>query len=90
MDDPVRQAVTLLNPLSEDQKIMRTMMLPSLLQNISRNTSRQNNDIRLFEIGKIFHPVDDNPLPHEDIRVAGVISGRRYPGASLLHFGNVV
>ena len=88
VNDPFRLAVTLLNPLSEDQKIMRTMMLPSLLQNISRNTSRQNNDIRLFEIGKVFHPVDDTPLPHEEIRVAGVISGRRYPGASLLHFGN--
>ena len=87
-NDKIRQAVTLLNPLSEDQKIMRTLMLPSLLQNISRNTSRQNNDIRLFEIGKVFHPIADELLPHENMRVAGVISGRRYPGASLLHFGN--
>jgi len=87
-DDPVRQAVNLLNPLTEDQKIMRTMMLPSLLQNISRNTSRQSNDIRLFEIGKVFHPVEGEPLPQENMRVAGVLSGRRYPEASLLHFGN--
>jgi phenylalanyl-tRNA synthetase beta chain len=86
-NDPNRQAVALLNPLSEDQKIMRTMMLPSLLQNIARNTSRQNNDLRLFEIGKVFHPVADAPLPQENIRIAGVISGRRHPGASLLHFG---
>ncbi|MFC1827499.1 phenylalanine--tRNA ligase subunit beta [Thermodesulfobacteriota bacterium] len=85
-NDPTRKAVTLLNPLSEDQKIMRTMMLPSLLQNISRNTSRQNNDIRLFEIGKVFHPVADEPLPNENMRVAGVISGRRHPCSSLLHF----
>jgi phenylalanyl-tRNA synthetase beta chain len=85
-NDPIRNAVTLLNPLSEDQKIMRTMMLPSLLQNISRNTSRQNNDLRLFEIGKVFHPVADEPLPNENMRVAGVISGRQHPGSSLLHF----
>ncbi len=85
-NDPTRKAVTLLNPLSEDQKIMRTMMLPSLLQNLSRNTSRQNNDIRLFEIGKVFHPVADEPLPNENMRVAGVLSGRRHPGSSLLHF----
>ena len=85
-DDPVRNAVALLNPLSEDQKIMRTMMLPSLLQNISRNTSRQNNDIRLFEIGKVFHPVADEPLPNENMRLAGVLSGRQHPGSSLLHF----
>ncbi|UCD66081.1 MAG: phenylalanine--tRNA ligase subunit beta [Deltaproteobacteria bacterium] len=87
-NDPVRRAVALLNPLSEDQGIMRTLMLPSLLQNISRNTNRQNNDIKMFEIGKVFHPVEGEPLPDENMRVAGVISGRRYPGASLLHFGN--
>ena len=88
-NDPDRSAVTLLNPLSEEQKIMRTMILPSLLQNISRNTSRQSNDIRLFEIGKVFHPLADEPLPRENMRIAGVISGRRHPGASLLHFGTV-
>jgi len=88
-NDPVRNAVTLLNPLSEDQKIMRTMMLPGLLHNISRNTNRQSNDIRLFEIGKVFHPVVDESLPLENIRVAGVISGRRHPAASLMHFGSV-
>ena len=88
-NDPLRNAVTLLNPLSEEQKIMRTMMLPSLLQNISRNTSRQSNDIRLFEIGKVFHPLADEPLPRENMRVAGVISGRRHPGTSLLHFGTI-
>ena len=88
-NDTVRNAVTLLNPLSEEQKIMRTMILPSLLQNISRNTSRQSNDIRLFEVGKVFHPIADEPLPRENMRIAGVISGRRHPGASLLHFGTV-
>ncbi len=87
-DDPLRNAVVLLNPLSEDQKIMRTMMLPSLLQNISRNTSRQSNDIRLFEIGKVFHPVADEPLPRENVRMAGVLSGRRHPDSSFLHFGS--
>jgi phenylalanyl-tRNA synthetase beta chain len=86
-EDPNRTTVALLNPLSEDQKIMRTMMLPSLLQNIQRNTSRQNNDIQLFEIGKVFHPTAETDLPNENMRVAGVLSGRRYPGSSLLHYG---
>ena len=85
-NDPERKAVMLLNPLSEDQKIMRTMMLPGLLQNLSRNTNRQSNDIRLFEIGKVFHPVADELLPYENMRAAGLLSGRRYPGSSLLHF----
>jgi phenylalanyl-tRNA synthetase beta chain len=63
-------------------------MLPSLLQNISRNTSRQNNDLKMFEIGKVFHPIEGESLPDENMRIAGLISGRRYPGASPLHFGN--
>ncbi|KPJ99104.1 MAG: hypothetical protein AMJ60_06100 [Desulfobacterales bacterium SG8_35] len=86
-ENPLRNVVELLNPLSEEQKIMRTMMLPGLLQNIARNTSRQSNDIRLFEIGKVFHPIADAPLPRENMRIVGVVSGRRHPGSSLLHFG---
>ncbi len=86
-DDPNRQVVALLNPLSEDQNIMRTMMLPSLLQNIQRNTSRQNSDIRLFEIGKVFHPTAESELPNENMRLAGVMSGRRHPASSLLYYG---
>jgi phenylalanyl-tRNA synthetase beta chain len=87
-DDTLREAVVLLNPLSEDQNIMRTLLLPSLLQNIQRNTSRQNNDIRLFEIGKVFHPTDETTLPNENMRLAGVLSGRRNPASSLLHYGS--
>jgi phenylalanyl-tRNA synthetase beta chain len=87
-DDTLREAVALLNPLSEDQNIMRTLILPSLLQNIQRNTSRQNNDIRLFEIGKVFHPTGETILPNENMRLAGVLSGRRCPASSLLHYGS--
>jgi phenylalanyl-tRNA synthetase beta chain len=67
---------------------MRTLILPSLLQNIQRNTSRQNNDIRLFEIGKVFHPTGETTLPIENMRIAGVLSGRRNPVSSLLHYGS--
>ena len=87
-EDTLREAVALLNPLSEDQNIMRTLIVPSLLQNIQRNASRQNKDIRLFEIGKVFHPTGETTLPNENMRLAGVLSGRRYPASSLLHYGS--
>jgi phenylalanyl-tRNA synthetase beta chain len=89
-DDPLRKVVALLNPLSEDQNIMRTLLLPSILQNTQRNTSRQNNDIRLFEIGKVFHPTGETTLPIENMRLAGVLSGRRNPASSLLHYGSAM
>ena len=52
-DDPRREGLEILNPLSEDQAVMRTMLLPGLLNNIRTNISYQQHDIRLFEIGKI-------------------------------------
>jgi len=92
VDDPGRNAVQLLNPLTEDQNIMRTMLLPGLLENLKRNVNRQNNDIRLFEIGKTFHPVSgtsdpDASQPVEKTYLTAVLSGRRYPNSPMLHYG---
>jgi phenylalanyl-tRNA synthetase beta chain len=91
-DDPARQTVRLLNPLSEDQGIMRTMLLPGLLENVQRNVSFQTIDLKLFETGKVFLPEADAKKasvdqPVEATHVAGVLSGRRYPESALLHYG---
>jgi phenylalanyl-tRNA synthetase beta chain len=51
---PWREAVALMNPQSEEQGIMRTTMLPSLLSCAAGNLNRQNRDLRLFEVGKIY------------------------------------
>ena len=57
---PWRQAVTLLNPLSEEQKIMRTTVLPSMITRAVYNIHQQNrDDLRLFEIGKVYHTAKD-------------------------------
>lgn len=91
-DDPARNAVQLLNPLTEDQNIMRTMLLPGLLDNLKWNVNRQNNDIRLFEIGKTFHPVSgtsdpEASQPAEKTCLTAVLRGRRYPNSPMLHYG---
>ncbi len=85
--DELRKTVELLNPLSEDQSVMRTTLLSGLLDNVRHNVNRQNNDVRIFEIGKVFHPKKGEELPDEIIRLAAVFTGRRTPGSSLLHFG---
>ncbi|MBE9520023.1 MAG: phenylalanine--tRNA ligase subunit beta, partial [Proteobacteria bacterium] len=41
----------------------------------------------LFEIGKVFHPIAESELPNENMRLAGVMSGRRHPASSLLYYG---
>ncbi len=88
----LRQTVHLRNPLTEDQNIMRTTLLPGLLENIQRNVNRQNYDIRLFEIGKIFIPHTDDSSseqPKEPTHLTGVLSGRRLPNAPMLYFGSL-
>lgn len=85
-EDLRRQSVHLLNPLAEDQSVLRTTLLPGLLENLRRNVNHQNPDVRLFEIGKVFHPVESSQ-PHEPFRLAAIISGRRNPGAPVLHTG---
>lgn len=86
-NDPLRRTVSLLNPLAEDQSVMRTTLLPGLLENVRHNINRQCPDIRLFEIGKGFHPVQGRDLPEEKQCVTAVVSGKRNPGTAVLHFG---
>ncbi|MEJ2689596.1 MAG: phenylalanine--tRNA ligase subunit beta [Deltaproteobacteria bacterium] len=85
-DDPHRQVVRLLNPIAENQAIMRTMLLPGLLENVCHNINRQQTAVRLFEIGKVFQPAGE-AQPREAFSLCAVLSGARYPGAAELHFG---
>ncbi|MBO8142192.1 MAG: phenylalanine--tRNA ligase subunit beta [Firmicutes bacterium] len=72
-DDPRRQAITLRNPLSEEQSVMRTSLWGGLLETAARNRARQVRSVHLFEIGAVYHPREDGDgLPHEP-RKAGIL-----------------
>ncbi len=73
--DALRQAIRLHNPLSEDQSIMRTTLLPSLLANAQHNRNHQINDVQFFEFSKVFIPTEAGEFPNEPERVAGIIAG---------------
>lgn len=65
-DSSLRDVVVIKNPLGEDYSIMRTTTIPSMMESLSRNYSRSNDYVRLFEIGKIYIPGDDSSkLPDE-------------------------
>ncbi len=87
-NDTRRKVTRLLNPLTEDQSVMRTMILPGLLENIRHNINHQTPDISLFEIGKIFIQHESNVQPEERIQLCAVMSGRRNPGALPLYFSD--
>ncbi|MBB5873184.1 phenylalanyl-tRNA synthetase beta chain [Allocatelliglobosispora scoriae] len=56
-------AVRLANPISEEEPLMRTSLLPPLLGALKRNLGRGQRDIALFEQGLVFHAVDAGPPP---------------------------
>ena len=53
-DDPRRDSLKILNPLGEDTSIMRTTILPSMLEILTRNYNYRNKEAALYEIGKIY------------------------------------
>jgi phenylalanyl-tRNA synthetase beta chain len=55
-DDMRRRAVAVANPLSEDEPLLRTTMLPGLFRVLARNIGRGFPDVALFEIGMVFRP----------------------------------
>jgi phenylalanyl-tRNA synthetase beta chain len=55
-EDPRRVAVRVANPLSEDEPLLRTTVLPGLLRVLARNVGRGFADVALFETGLVFHP----------------------------------
>jgi phenylalanyl-tRNA synthetase beta chain len=74
-DDNRRQVVTLANPLSIEQSVLRTLMLPSLLSTVSSNLALQNPDVNIFELGRIYLPRQGEKLPKEKKVVACCMCG---------------
>ena len=64
-DSPLRHALRIQNPLGEDTSIMRTIALPSMLDILSRNNAYHNKSAKLYELAKIYLPVEDQALPEE-------------------------
>jgi phenylalanyl-tRNA synthetase beta chain len=75
--DKRAKALRIHNPLSDEQSLMRTTLIPGLLQVARHNAYRQNLDLRLFELGRVFFPAEDQKLPEEVEVLSGLLSGFR-------------
>ena len=64
-DSALRNAIRIQNPLGEDTSIMRTIALPSMLEILSRNAAYHNKAAKLYELAKIYLPVEGQVLPEE-------------------------
>ncbi len=79
-DSPQRKVMSLRKPLSETQSIMRTTLIPSLLENVQWNINHQVADVKLFELSHAFSPKQPDELPHEHEMIAGALSGSMSAG----------
>lgn len=80
-EDGWSQSIELLHPLSDEHHILRTTLLPSLLEVAKMNVNRRQLDLRLFELGRVYLP-KQLPLteqPEERLLLAGLLMGRRNP-----------
>ena len=64
-DSPLRNTLKIQNPLGEDTSIMRTIVLPSMLDILARNSAYHNKSAKLYELAKIYIPVEGQLLPEE-------------------------
>ncbi len=75
-----RDAITIRNPMSEDESLLRTSLLASVLDSASRNVARGNRTVRLFEVGPVYLPAEGG-LSSEPLRACGVIIGQQQPSS---------
>ncbi len=73
--------VRLVNPLSEDQGVLRPSLVPGIVGTVARNLYRETHDVRIFELGRVFERPGRDAEPAERRRLAFALTGRRHPGA---------
>lgn len=73
-DHPWRRTVSLKNPLREEQSVLRTTLLPGLLEVAARNAHRKVLPVAVYELGRVFLP-GKKELPEEPLRLGGLVMG---------------
>ena len=74
-DDPRRDSLKILNPLGEDTSIMRTTVLPSILEILARNYSFRNSSARLYELGRVYRKRPDGLADEPKMLCLGAYGG---------------
>ncbi|MFO7838332.1 MAG: phenylalanine--tRNA ligase subunit beta, partial [Desulfosalsimonadaceae bacterium] len=77
--DERQRMLAVLNPLSEEQAVMRTSLLPGLLEAMHKNFAYQIKDLKLFETGRTFLSRGQDSLPEEIETLAALWTGVRMP-----------
>jgi phenylalanyl-tRNA synthetase beta chain len=74
-NDPRRKSMKICNPLGEDTSIMRTTVLPSMLEILSRNYNFRNKSVRLYELGRTYFEREDGMADEPKVLSLGAYGG---------------
>jgi phenylalanyl-tRNA synthetase beta chain len=74
-ESPLRAFESLLNPLTEDQSVMRTSLIPGLMGALKSNLAYEEKNLKLFEWGRVFFARSKAELPDERFSLASVMTG---------------
>lgn len=75
-NDERRNFVVIKNPLTEEQSVMRTTLVYGLLETLKKNVNNACLNLKIFEIGRTFHPSGAGQLPEEKNVLAGLLAGQ--------------
>lgn len=77
-DDPVYQAVPIINPITEDFPLMRTTLIPSLMDVLVRNQAVKSPSVGIYEVAPVYLPkaLPITELPDQETHVAGLLYGQ--------------
>jgi len=75
-DDERRNHVALLNPLTEEQSVMRTSLVPAMLETLGRNLAYKSPDLGLFELRPVFMPREGGQAD-ERMHLCIALTGKR-------------
>lgn len=78
-DDERRQVIELMNPISDEFKVMRTTLVPSILSTVAYNLARQSESVKIFEVGRTYLPqaLPLTEFPVEKRVLCAAMSGKR-------------
>ncbi len=79
-DDTRRDCVAVQNPLRDEDALMRTCMVPSLLRNLVTNVAQGNREFQLFEQSRVFLSRPGEALPEEREHLAALIYREKVKG----------
>lgn len=78
-DDFRSHGVKLMNPISDELSVMRTTLLPGLLETAVKNISFRTLNLRIFEMRRIYIPAPGKELPDEPLYLSALLTGSRDP-----------